>query len=194
MSDEKKADRSIVLKNVRIAFANGVFSPQQFEGSGAPRYSCTFLVEPGSENDKMIQAEIKKAAEAKWEKKAQITLESIAQGPQARCYYKGDLKDYDGFAGKMALSTVRPVDKGAPLVIDRDKSELHVQDGRPYSGCFVNGKVQIWAQDNKFGKGIRCTLVAVQFVKDGEAFGGGGPATADGFEEVVDEDMSDLAG
>lgn len=68
-----------------------------------------------------------------------------------------------------------------------------MSDGRPYSGCYVNAKVQIWAQKDKY-VGVRCTLVSVQFVKDGDAFGGGGPATADGFEAVedTDENFDDL--
>lgn len=194
MSDEKKQDRSVMLKNARIAFAEGVFKPSQFEGTGEPRYSFTLLVDRGSENDKALQFEIKQAAVRQWADKADLIMESIPKGPQARCYYNGDLKDYDGFKGMNALSCVRPQKKGPVLVIDRDRSELTANDGRPYSGCYVNAKVQIWAQDNKYGKGIRCTAVTVQFVKDGDAFGGGGPATADGFEEVVDESMDDLVG
>jgi hypothetical protein len=42
-----------------------------------------------------------------------------------------------------------------------------------YGGCYVNAAVKPWLQDNKFGKGVRCDLVAVQFFADGPAFGGG---------------------
>lgn len=195
MSDEKKVSNDLVLKNVRIAFADGVFTAKQFEGKGDYRYSSSFIIEPGSENDKIIWDAIKKACAKTWEKKADVMLESLKHNTKDFCYYKGDLKDYDGYAGKMILRATRNQKKGAPLVLDRDMSKLEAGNasGRPYSGCFVNAKVQIWGQKDTY-TGVRCTLVAVQFVKDGEAFGGGGPATADGFDEVVDEDMSDLAG
>lgn len=192
-TDAPKVGTSIVLKGVRIAFADGLFSAKAFEGKGDARYNCTFLIEKGSDNDKVIRAEMSRVAKKEWDDRAGAIVQSIDGRPQSCCYYSGDLKDYDGFRGKMALSAVRSQKKGAPLVIDRDKSQLTINDGRPYSGCVVNAKVQIWAQDNQYGKGIRCTLEAVQFSKDGEAFGTGGPATADGFEEETStEDASDL--
>ena len=43
------------LTNVRLAFPD-LFEAKEFEaGDGKPRYSATFLVEPGSENDKAIR-------------------------------------------------------------------------------------------------------------------------------------------
>lgn len=181
----------IILRNVRIAFADGVHTPKAFEGTGDKSYGATFLVEPGSDNDKLVWTAIKEACTKTWEKKADAMLESLKHNTKDFCYYKGDLKEYDGFAGKMALRAKRQEKKGPPLVLDRDLSKLTAADGRPYSGCYVNAKVQIWAQKDKY-VGVRCTLVSVQFVKDGDAFGGGGPATADGFEEVVDEEAGDL--
>lgn len=61
-------------------------------------------------------------------------------------------------------------------VIDRNKSPLTEKDGRPYSGCRVNAKVDIWAQDNEFGRRINCTITGIQFYDDGPAFGGGAKA------------------
>jgi hypothetical protein len=50
--------------------------------------------------------------------------------------------------------------------------------------------VDLWCQP-KPNAGIRCTIMTVQFVKDGDAFGGARPSE-DAFEEVVDEEASDL--
>ncbi len=52
-----------------------------------------------------------------------------------------------------------------------DKTALTEADGRIYAGCYVNFNVDIWAQDGQY-TGIRCSLNGVQFVKDGDAFGG----------------------
>ena len=44
---------------------------------------------------------------------------------------------------------------------------------KAFSGAVVNASVEIWAQDNKFGKRINATLIAVQFQADDEPLGGG---------------------
>ena len=41
----------------------------------------------------------------------------------------------------------------------------------PYSGCYVNAVIEVWAQDNEHGKRLNARLKSVQFFKDGEAFG-----------------------
>jgi hypothetical protein len=83
--------------------------------------------------------------------------------------------------------------KVRPLVLDRDKSPLTQSDGRPYAGCYVNGSIELWCQDNAYGKRINATLRGVQFYKDGEAFAGGGSATADEFDDLgVDEEEEAL--
>ena len=56
-----------------------------------------------------------------------------------------------------------------------------------YSGCYANIKVSFWFQSNNFGKRVNCQLVAIQFAKHGESFGGGNVnpvVAADGFGEV----------
>lgn len=51
-------------------------------------------------------------------------------------------------------------------------------NGAPYSGCDVNVKVEFWGQDSDSERGIpnriNATILAVQFARDGQAFGGGG--------------------
>ena len=37
----------------------------------------------------------------------------------------------------------------------------------------MNAIVELWAQDNNYGKRINASLAGVQFAKDGEAFAGG---------------------
>ena len=152
-------------------------------------YGATFLVEPDSANDELIETAIDTVAKEKWPEKSKATLAKVRGNPQKCCYYSGDLKEYDGFAGMMALSAKRNQDAGHPKIVDRNpNNELSSADGKPYGGSYVNAKVDIWAQDNKWGQGIRATLAAVQFVKDGDAFTASGPATSEGFEEEAGSD------
>ena len=66
--------------------------------------------------------------------------------------------------------------------------------GRLYSSYFINMQVEFWAHDNKTGKGLRATLLGVQRVRDGDAFGGGAAPSADDFGEIAEgADADDLA-
>ena len=62
-------------------------------------------------------------------------------------------------------------------MFDQLRNELVESSGKPYSGCYVNAIIECWAQDNKeFGKRINFGLKGVQFLRDGDAFSGGGKA------------------
>lgn len=63
----------------------------------------------------------------------------------------------------------------------------------PYAGCYVNAKVRFWAQDSEeYGKRINASIEAVQFAKDGEAFGGGVRTNVDDeFDEQEGDDLLD---
>lgn len=79
--------------------------------------------------------------------------------------------------------------KTRPSVFDQQRQELTESDGKPYSGCYVNASIELWAQDNDFGKRVNAQLRGVQFLRDGDAFGGGArPADADEFDEIAVSD------
>lgn len=70
-------------------------------------------------------------------------------------------------------------------------------EGAPYSGCYVNLKVEFWGQkkDGEVGNSNRlnATILAVQFARDGDSFGGGGTRVNvdDEFEEEGDDDFGE---
>jgi hypothetical protein len=77
-----------------------------------------------------------------------------------------------------------------PMVLDRDRSPLTENDNRVYAGCYVNAIIELWAQNNQWGKRINANLLGVQFFKDGEPFADGETANADDFEAFdSDEDF-----
>lgn len=60
-----------------------------------------------------------------------------------------------------------------------------------YAGCWVNVLIRPWWQDNEWGKKVNAGLVAVQFVRDDEAFGQGRITEAEvdeTFDEFADEE------
>ena len=184
----------VMLNNVRLAFPV-LDEPEQFQGSGKPRYSEVLLVEPGSENDKKIEAALRKAAGEQWgEGNIEAALKSIKAAN--KCAYRdGATKDYDGFEGMMALSAHSQA--GAPpSLLDGRKNHLPRNTGMIYAGCYVNASVEIWTLDKKKGYGnqLNAQLRGVQFSKDGDAFTAARPADSNEFDvvEAAPADDSDF--
>lgn len=178
------------LENVRLAFPQ-LFEPRAFGEDGSdPAYGGSFILSKTHPAYKLVNDAIEAVAVEKWEKKALEVLKQLRTADKT-CLHDGDGKpDYAGFPGNFFVSARN---KARPLVIDRDKSPLTQADGKPYAGCYVNTTVDIWAQQNKFGKRVNATLSGVQFLKDGDAFTGAPPASPDDFESLDDgADASDV--
>lgn len=172
----------IKLQNVRLSFA-GLWKAEPFAPGDDPKFKGTFLVpKDDAKQSKMVEAAILETAKAKWGAKAEGILKGIRGNTNKFCWQDGDTKTYDGYEGMMALSAKNGK---RPLVIDRDRSPLTEADGKPYSGCYVNVSVEFFAYETK-GNGIAASLLGVQFVRDGDAFGGGGIASEDDFDELED--------
>jgi hypothetical protein len=180
----------LFLTNARLSFPD-LFEATQYQGSGPFNYGCQLLIPAGDPQKAKIDAAIQAVAKDKWAAKAPTILEGILGNVNKCCFIDGAKRAYDGYEGNWALSTKREQTKGRPLVFDQQKQPLVAADGKPYAGCYVNASVEFWAQDNSFGKGIRCTLLGVQFVRDGDAFGGGSPADPDDFQALADGAMAD---
>lgn len=178
------------LENVRCAFVQ-VHEAKQVNGEGDPAFSITLLISKTSPLVKRINTGIDTVGKEKWQDKAGAILKTLRASDKT-CLHDGDLKvDYEGFADHFFVSARS---KGRPLVLDRDKLPLTIEDGKPYSGCYVNAVLDLWAQDNKFGKRVNASLKGVQFVKDGDAFGGSAPASPDAFDDLGDgADAGDIA-
>lgn len=179
----------VTLKNVRCAFLT-VFEPRKVQGDGEPRFSAAFILTPNDANCKAIAAALQAVAEEKWKGKApEVVTKLVAENRV--CYVKREKTDgsgtvYQGFEGSYAISASS---KTRPTVVNRDRSPLVAADGKPYSGCYVNAVVDIWAQSNQYGQRLNATLSGVQFDHDGDAFTGGStPVDADAFDDLgVDE-------
>ncbi len=198
MANATTQNPEIILKDVRLSFPDLFHATEFKEGDGKPRWNATFLVVPGSENDKKINAAIAEAAKITWKDKADKMLASIKTNSNKFCYLDGNSKDYDGYEGMMYLASHRAakLKSGAansrPAIIDRDKSPLTEEDGKPYAGCYVNAKVSFYAQAGE-NPGMRCSFSVVQFSREGDKFGAGAPST-DEFESLADgADAGDLA-
>lgn len=177
----------IKLQNVRIAFPQ-LFEAKTVNGEGDPAFSATFLMAPDHPATAELREAFEKVGKEKWGAKWPNVKKEI-EAKDRLCLHDGDTKaDYAGFEGNFFVSTRN---KTRPLVVDRDRSPLTAADGRPYAGCYVHASIELWCQDNAYGKRINASLRGVQFFKDGDAFAGGGAASEDEFDDIEDGATAD---
>lgn len=168
------------LSSVRLAFP-ALFEAKTVNGEGEPAFSAVLLIDPKDPQVKTINQAIDAVAKEKWGAKADSVLKAMRTADKT-CLHDGDAKaDYAGFPGNLFVSARS---KTRPLLIDADRTPLTAADGKPYAGCYVHGSIEIWAQDNSYGKRVNAQLRGVQFFRDGDAFAGGGAASADEFDDV----------
>lgn len=169
------------LTNVRGAFL-ALHEAKAFAGGeGGPAFSGSFIIGKDDPQTKTMNAMVDAVGKEKWSDKAPGILK-LLRSTDKIFIHDGDLKEnYEGFPGNNFIACLN---KSRPLVIDRDKTPLSEADGKSYSGAFYNIVLDIWAQDNKFGKRVNATLKGVQFVKHGDAFSGSTPASVDSFDDL----------
>jgi hypothetical protein len=176
----------IMIRNGRLLYGAALFTPQRGpNGEGELKHSATI----GFAKDHPVVAEIKaafqKVATEKWGAKAADVYQMLKAGDRL-CLHDGDAKaDKEGYKGNLYISASN---KLKPLVIDGLKQPIDANSGLVYSGCFVNAEVEIWAQDNKFGKRMNASLRGVQKLRDGPRLSGGGVSSADDYEAIPDAD------
>lgn len=171
----------VVLSDVRIAFAHGLFTASQVQGQGKPAFSSSFLFPQSHAAFQLVQKAMLEVAEAKWPGKGREVVQSLIAGAKV-CMRDGNSKpDIAGYPGNWFVSARSYT---APLVIDGKRNKLETSSGKPYSGSYVNASLSIWAQQNQHGRRINAQLMGVQFVRDGEPLAGGGPASVEDFGEI----------
>jgi hypothetical protein len=177
----------VKINNVRLAFPQ-LFEATTVNGEGKPAFSATFILPQNHPDIAALNSAIDKVAEEKWGPKTGDILKALRAAGKVALRNGDEKSNYSGFAGNLYVSARNAV---RPTVLDANRTPLTQADGRPYAGCYVNAILDIWAQDNGYGKRINASLGGVQFYRDGDAFAGGGAASTDEFD-AVDEPVSDL--
>jgi hypothetical protein len=179
----------LFVKNVPIAFP--ALAEAQAIGDGEPAFGGRFVIDP---TNKALVAELDAAmlaeAKAKWKEDGEAVLAMLTEEGKV-CFEKKPYRSkktgkvYAGFEGKYNLGARTPANKPKPTVFDEYGKELSTKvdiERKVHSGAEVTAKVEIWAQDNSYGRRINCSLLGVMYQGEGEHFGGGSaPASADDF-------------
>lgn len=172
----------VMLKNVVLAFP-ALAEPQSL-GDGEPAYGAKFPIKPNSEQQKAIEAAILAEAKEQWKDKAASILELLTEDGKL-CFIKKVYKSkktgepYTGFEGNHYLSTRNA--KNQPSVFNEYGDEIDSKGDilrQAFSGALVNASIEIWAQDNKWGRRVNCSLRGVMLTGEGENLGGGASAAS----------------
>ena len=190
----------ILLSNARNSFPH-LIEPQsttdQATGKTRISYSVDLILQPNSPSFQAFMQEVQKSALAKWGDNAGAVLQMVQADRKTRCFGSGnekiDKKTFKPYKGYENMVYVTAIKDRPPQVIDTDGRAI--EDGntmayqmltrKMYAGCYLNVAVRPWLQENKFGRGIRCELIAVQFATDGEAFGEGAADASNLFGAVA---------
>lgn len=180
----------IMLKNVMLAFP-ALAEPQAF-GEGEPAYGAKFPINIDSQQQKLIEEAMLAEAKEAWKDKAESVLKMLAEDGKlafSKKIYRSKKtgEPYQGFEGKHNLSTRNA--KTQPTVFNQYGEPLTTKgdiERQAYSGAIVHASVEVWAQDNKWGRRINCSLRGVMLTGEGENIGGGSaPAGADEFAALA---------
>ena len=165
------------LSKVRLAFP-ALFVAKKIADS-EPSFSANFILDPTDPQVAWIRQAIIEVAKEKWGNDAAANIKEL-NAKDRLCLHNGDTKArFDGFPGNVFISA-RSMKR--PLVLGADKAPLTQADGKPYAGCYVNAIIELYAQDNQFGKRVNASLMGVMFASDGPQFGGGAAATPEMFD------------
>jgi Protein of unknown function (DUF2815) len=183
---EVKQDLTILLCNVRLSYFYG-FAPYEGvddAGKKTENYCVHGIMGPKHPDIPKLVALMKQCARNAWGDKGEQTYAELKAQNRLAIHdgtvYKPGQDGYEGNFYVSANSKMRPT------IVDGDRTPLVAKDGRPYSGCYANLMVNIWAQSGgKFGKRINAQMMGVQFVGNGDAFGGGRVATPEEFPNVA---------
>lgn len=182
----------VILKNVRLSYPDLWKPGKPINDGDTPKYGGQFIFDAGSEAETIAKKAMMDAAQETFGANWQAIVGAMEKSK--KCLRRGDdnlTKDgavRDGYGGKLyvvARNKVKPLIIGPRKGADGKFPVLDEASGKPYGGCYVNVKIDIKAMKarEKIPNQIYATLLTIQFVSDGVAFGAA-PGTEEGFDEV----------
>lgn len=210
MSEKKLDPTKVVLINVRASFLS-IYEPnQQRQDDGTLRetWKANGLIPKSEIKDKSAKAKymgkimplmdaLKAASAAAKEKKWGPESKWPKLKPEKVFIRDGDLEDWDGYEGMNYVSANASIQDKPAVVTNRKGKDGWIPaepggQGSPYSGCYINMTIVVWAQDNEHGKRVNAQLKAIQFRADGEAFGAAPADPNDDFDDDMVGEEGDM--
>jgi hypothetical protein len=183
----QQPQQNLIYVTARLSFPN-IVDPQtkvNDKGETQTSYNCDLIFPQNDPGFAKFMQTYAAMAQDKWKENAQAAMQRIQSDRKTRCYGDGSEKAsqktfqiHPGYAGNVFISARS---SRQPQIIDIDGKpvdptntmQLRAVASKLYGGCYVNAVIKPWLQQNTAGIGVRCDLVAIQFNRDGEAFGAG---------------------
>lgn len=180
----------IILKNVVLRWEN-IFEPKRYQDKpeNKPRYQATIRTPlDGPQAKQVLDAALAACEEAYPGKGEQMLGTFTSKGDLPYLTVPRTNKDGDVYEDTEGCLTLAMANGIRPRVRDRDGvTDLLQADGRPYAGCEVHVITDVYV-DKRYNR-VNATLMGVQFVADGEAFGGSRVAGEDDFVAVPADEL-----
>lgn len=189
----------IKISNVRVSFFDGV-EPGEFTDKKTGKTSASYgtkglFSKDDGEMYAYLGGIIKKVGTAEWQDKAGAILKNL-KATDKLFLHDGDLQIDDegevknGYEGAWFISCSQRDLTKPPKIYNKDgvlitPANQGTLEGVPYSGCYCDLLVEVWAQDNPtWGKRINARFLAAVFKADGEPFGAGALSDDDAREAL----------
>lgn len=173
----------IMLKNVRCSYPE-LFKATVRDGETYPP-GVAIMLDPAKDKAKLGEISAAVASVISGHE----ALKKNPPSAEKKCLRVGDRAEYEGM---LILKANNPK---PPLVLNADRTVATEATCKIYSGCYVNVKVEIWPQSNKWGRRVNAKLLAIQFAGDGESLDGSyvsEETAAEGFESLANDEFSDI--
>lgn len=177
----------IVLKNVRLSFPH-IWKKARFEGEET-KFEATLLIDKESQAEQ-IEAIEKAIEDALLEKFGEAKkIPKAIRASSKTCFRDGDESDYDGYENHMSFKGANDMQ---PSLLQINKQPATEDMNLFYAGCYVDAIVEVWIQNNAYGKRINANLFALRYRGEGEPFSSGRvpKGVEDDFEDI-DTDEED---
>tara|TARA_Y100000593_G_scaffold83521_2_gene157526 strand:- start:29061 stop:29750 length:690 start_codon:yes stop_codon:yes gene_type:complete len=210
MTEQKLNPMKVVLINVRASFLS-IYEPNvqtQDDGSKRETWKANALIDKDEYKSGEAKAKymgkvmpvkdaLAKASAAAKEKKWGDEKKWPKLKPEKVFVRDGDLEDWEGYPGNYYVSANAPLSDKPACVTNRKNKDGWIPAepggaGAPYSGCYINMTIEVWAQDNEHGKRVNAKLKAIQFRADGEAFGAAPTDPNDDFDDDMVGEEGDI--
>lgn len=172
------------LSNVRLSFNSIYNAESKFDGD--PKFHASFIIDPSSDEGKSNLKRIKDAIRTLEKERLAGKELPIDKLPLRDGSEKSEIAGWD----KMII--LSSANKKRPVVVNGKREPVAEGDANaPYSGCYVNAIVTLWAMDHQsFGQRIIASLEGIQFAKDGESFASAASDVTNDFDELDVEEVS----
>ena len=199
----------LYVKNARLSFTQSLFEAQAGPQGGKVKFSVAVIVEPSSlgyageanpdsaagkaaglKYGPFLEAASKAITDAagkKWGPKSGEVVQSMKAQNRLFLHDGAEKESIPGYAGNKFFNANNEI---RPVIRHKNGAQLDAKDGVIYAGCYADVVVDVWPQDNQFGKRINASLLSVTFSHDGERLAGGSTASADDYAEIPAEQQA----